>query len=231
MAGASGGNSSGAVGDAALVVPDVTLADLPQPQTLRLGVLASGSGSNFAAIARAIAQGELKAQIPVLIYNNPKAKVAVRAAELDIPARLLNHRHYPNREALDAAIVETLQTHQVDWVIMAGWMRIVTPVLLGAYRDRVLNIHPSLLPAFPGIRGVEQALAAGVNVTGCTVHFAQLEVDNGPIVMQAVVPVLPGDTAERLHARIQVQEHRIYPTAIALAAAQSQNLSDNLSFG
>lgn len=225
MAAASGGDSSVKGGDAALVVPDVTLAEIPQPQTLRLGVLASGSGSNFAAIAHAIAQGSLNAEIRVLIYNNPSAKVGDRAAEQGIPAVLLNHRDYPKREDLDGAIVETLQAHGVDWVIMAGWMRIVTPVLLGAFRDRILNIHPSLLPSFPGIRGVEQALAAGVKVTGCTVHFAQLEVDSGPIVMQAVVPVLPGDTAEGLHARIQVQEHRIYPAAIALAAGQSAKMA------
>ncbi|NEO86364.1 MAG: phosphoribosylglycinamide formyltransferase [Spirulina sp. SIO3F2] len=225
MTSASGGDSS-VNASMALVSPAVELATIPQPQTLKLGVLASGSGSNFEAIAQAIAQQQLNAKIQVLIYNKPKAKVADRAAAFKIPAVLLNHRHYPSREALDQAIVETFCTHQVDWVIMAGWMRIVTPVLLDAFRDRVLNIHPSLLPSFPGIRGVEQALAAGVKVTGCTVHFAHLEVDSGPIVMQAAVPILPEDTAATLHARIQQQEHRIYPAAIALAtfnASQSRH--------
>lgn len=217
--GTAGGDSN-VDGSGVLVSPAVGLDTIPQPQTLKLGVLASGSGSNFAAIAQAIAAQRLNAQIQVLIYNKPKAKVVDRAAAFNIPAILLNHRHYPSREALDKAIVETLRTHQVDWVIMAGWMRIVTPVLLEAYRDRVLNIHPSLLPSFPGIRSVEQALTAGVQVTGCTVHFAHLAVDSGPIVMQAAVPVLPNDTVATLHARIQVQEHQIYPAAIALAATQ-----------
>jgi len=122
------------------------------------------------------------------------------------------------REELDRALVKTFQEYGVKWVIMAGWMRIVTPVLLDAFPDRVINIHPSLLPSFKGVRAVEQALAAGVKVTGCTVHIARAEVDSGPILMQAVVPILPDDTEASLHERIQVQEHRIFPVAIALAA-------------
>ncbi len=203
---------------AALISPPVAAADLVLPQRLRLGVLASGSGSNFEAIAQAIASQTLNAQIQVLIYNKPKAKAAERAAQYHVPAVLLNHRHYPHREDLDGEIVKIFKAHNVQWVIMAGWMRIVTAVLLDAYPNRVLNIHPSLLPSFPGIHGVEQALAAGVKITGCTVHFAALAVDSGPIIMQAAVPILPGDTAETLHSRIQIQEHRIYPEAIALAA-------------
>ncbi|TVQ51014.1 MAG: phosphoribosylglycinamide formyltransferase [Spirulina sp. DLM2.Bin59] len=203
---------------AELISPPVAAADLRLPQRLRLGVLASGSGSNFEAIAQAIAAQTLNAQVQVLIYNNPKARAAERAAQYHVPAVLLNHRHYPHREDLDGEIVKVLQAHNVEWVIMAGWMRIVTAVLLDAYPNRVLNIHPSLLPSFPGIHGVEQALAAGVKITGCTVHFAALEVDSGPIIMQAAVPILPEDTATTLHARIQRQEHRIYPEAIALAA-------------
>jgi phosphoribosylglycinamide formyltransferase-1 len=109
---------------------------------------------------------------------------------------------------------------------MAGWMRIVTTVLIEAFPDRILNIHPSLLPSFPGIHGVEQALAAGVKVTGCTVHIAHLVVDSGPILMQAAVPILPDDTADSLHARIQIQEHRIYPQAIALAAHLAQSTTE-----
>jgi phosphoribosylglycinamide formyltransferase-1 len=119
---------------------------------------------------------------------------------------------------LDQAIATTLKDYGVDWVIMAGWMRIVTPVLLTAFPQRVINIHPSLLPSFRGVRAVEQALAAGVKVTGCTVHYASAEVDSGPIIAQAVVPILPDDTSDSLHARIQVQEHQIFPRAIALAA-------------
>lgn len=206
----------------ALISPDISYDRLSLKTPIRLGILASGSGSNFEAIALAIADGKLNATIPIVIYNNPNAAVIERASRLGVKAILLDHRLYKRREDLDRAIVETLHQHQVDWVIMAGWMRIVTSVLLDAYRDRVLNIHPSLLPSFPGIRAVEQALAAKVKVTGCTVHFAHLEVDSGPIVMQAVVPVKAEDTVETLHQRIQTQEYRIFPRAIALAAYQAQ---------
>lgn len=202
---------------ASLVSPPMLSIPVPA-DPLRLGILASGSGSNFEAIAQAIAQQTLSAQIQVMVYNNPGAKALERADRLGIPAVLLNHRDFANRESLDAAIVQTMQEHRVDWVIMAGWMRRVTEVLIDAFPRRMLNIHPSLLPSFPGVRAVEQALAAGVKIAGCTVHYVELEVDSGAIVMQAAVPVLPNDTADTLHARIQVQEHLIYPAAIALAA-------------
>ncbi len=187
---------------------------------LKLGILASGSGSNFISIAQAIAARQLNAQIQVLIYNQPEAKVAERTALWNVPTVFLDHRQYKVREKYDAQLVDTLKQHQVEWVIMAGWMRIVTPVLLEAFPNRVLNIHPSLLPSFPGIRAIEHALEAGVTITGCTVHFAAVEVDSGPILLQAAVPVLPGDTPETLHQRVQVQEHKIYPPAIALAVAK-----------
>jgi len=147
--------------------------------------------------------------------------VAERAKSLEIPAVLLDHRNFDSREALDQAITATVKQYQADWVIMAGWMRRVTQELINAFPQRILNIHPSVLPSFPGIRGVEQALAAGVKVSGCTVHHVELKVDSGPIIMQAVVPVLPEDTPESLQARIQVQEHRIYPIAIAIATSQA----------
>ncbi|RZM74908.1 phosphoribosylglycinamide formyltransferase [Leptolyngbya iicbica LK] len=184
---------------------------------MRLAVLASGKGSNLAAIANAIARGELNATIQVVIYNNPAAGVVQKAEHYGIPTVLLNHRTFASREALDTAIIETVQAHQADWVIMAGWMRRVTAVLIDAFPRRVLNIHPSLLPSFPGVRAVEQALAAGTKITGCTVHYVELVVDSGPIIMQAAVPVLADDTPATLQARIQVQEHQIYPAAIALA--------------
>lgn len=201
-----------------LISPSLTLAEIRQPHPLQLGILASGSGSNFGAIAAAIEAQALNATIHCLIYNNPQAKVKERAQEWGIAAHLLNHRDYALREAFDQAIVATFQDYGVDWVIMAGWMRVVTPVLLQAYPQRVLNIHPSLLPSFRGIKAIEQALAAGVKVTGCTVHYAALEVDSGPIIAQAVVPVLADDTPASLHARVQAQEHHLFPLAIALAA-------------
>ncbi|MEO0458877.1 MAG: phosphoribosylglycinamide formyltransferase [Cyanobacteria bacterium P01_A01_bin.114] len=204
-----------------LISPPVetTLASRTPP--VRLGILASGSGSNFEAIAKAIDQGSLNAKITVLIYNNPNAKVAARAARRKIPSVLLNHRDFASREALDDAIITTLRSHSADWVIMAGWMRRVTAVLINAFCDRILNIHPSLLPSFPGIYAIEQAIAAGVKITGCTVHYVRLTVDSGPIILQAAVPVLANDTPARLQARIQAQEHRIYPAAIQMAAQQA----------
>jgi len=202
--------------DRHLVSPEV---NLPQPAApLKLGIMASGSGSNFEAIAQAIADGQLNAQVQVVVYNNPGAKVADRADRWRVPAVLLNHREFKHREDLDRAIVQALQQQSVEWVIMAGWMRLVTPVLIDAFPQRVLNIHPSLLPSFKGVHAVEQAISAGVKIAGCTVHYVVPEVDSGHILMQAAVPVLPDDTAETLQARIQVQEHRIFPQAIALAA-------------
>lgn len=195
-------------------VPPIITTGAP----LKLGIMASGNGSNFEAIANAIAQKQLNAQIQVLIYNNPEAKAAERANNWRVPSVLLNHRNFQNREDLDQQIVYTLQQYQVEWVIMAGWMRLVTPVLIDAFPDKIINIHPSLLPSFRGVRAIEQAIDAGVKITGCTVHLVCLEVDSGPILVQAAVPVLPDDTPETLHARIQVQEHSILPQAIALAA-------------
>jgi len=191
---------------------------LKQPPLI-LGVMASGSGSNFEAIAKAIEEGTLNARIAVVIYNNPQAKVAERAQRLGIPAKLLDHRQFDSREALDDAIAAHFKSYKIDWEIMAGWVRRVTQRLWSAFPNHILNIHPILLPSFPGIRSVEQALNAGVKIAGCSVHIVELIVDSGPIVMQAAVPVLPEDSVETLQARIQVQEHRIFPQAIALAAS------------
>ncbi|MBD2119595.1 phosphoribosylglycinamide formyltransferase [Trichocoleus sp. FACHB-262] len=202
----------------------------PAATPLKLGVMASGSGSNFEAIAQAIADGQLHAKIPVLICNNRNAKALERAERWGIPSVLLDHRTFASREDLDRQIAETLKQHGVEWVIMAGWMRRVTQVLIDAFPDQMLNIHPSLLPSFPGIRAVEQALQSGVKISGCTVHYVHLEVDSGPIVMQAAVPILAEDTPATLQARIQVQEHRIFPPAIALAAAQRAGVDPTTFF-
>jgi phosphoribosylglycinamide formyltransferase 1 len=208
---------------ASLISPDIKIQ--PSLATPRLAIMASGSGSNFEAIATAITNGELNAQIALLIYNNPTAGVIQRADRLHIPHQLINHRDHPSRETLDQAIVQTLQANQIDWVIMAGWMRIVTPILTRAYRDRLLNIHPSLLPSFRGHRAIEQALQAGVKITGCTVHQVVPEVDAGTIIMQAAVPIHHGDTLETVTERIHQQEHIIYPRAIALALQQTLHQS------
>lgn len=200
-----------------LLSPTIDRQTLTYPP-LKLGVLASGSGSNFEAIMGAIEHSELQAQVNVVICNNPGAKVLDRAAKWSVSTVLHNHREFATREALDEAIVKTLMEHNVDWVIMAGWMRRVTQHLIDAFAGRILNIHPSLLPSFPGLHAVQQSLDAGVAITGCTVHHVELMVDSGPIIMQAAVPVLVDDTESTLQTRIQAQEHRLYPSAIALAA-------------
>ena len=203
-----------------LISPNASSLSISQTDSspLKLGVMASGSGTNFEAVAKAIADGRLNAEIKVLIYNNPEAKVKERAQKYGTPAVLIDHRQYKQRKELDRRIVEVLKSYGVDWVIMAGWMRIITKVLLDAYPNRVINIHPSLLPSFKGIRAIEQALAAKVKITGCTVHLVSLEVDSGDIIMQAAVPILPDDNLDTLHKRIQIQEHNIFPKAIAMAA-------------
>lgn len=211
----------------ALVSPTGERLENPdETPPLKLGLMASGTGSNFVAIADAIAQHRLAAQIQLLIYNNPEAPVAERARERNIPAHLLNHRDFSQREDFDQQIVDLLRAADVEWVVMVGWMRRVTQILIDAFSNRIINIHPSLLPSFPGIRAIEQALEQGVKISGCTVHIVRLEVDSGPILIQAAVPVHPDDTPSRLHHRIQIQEHRIIVQAIAQISQHSclQNL-------
>lgn len=191
--------------------------------------MASGSGSNFEAIAAAITAGTLEATIEVVIYNNPKAKVVDRANRLGIPTKLLDHRTFDSREQLDEAIISAFHEFGVNWVVMAGWMRRVTQRLISAFPNKILNIHPSLLPSFPGTHAVEQAIAAKVKITGCSVHYVELAVDSGPIIMQAAVPVLASDNVETLQARIQVQEHLIFPQAIALAIGQTSELTERIN--
>jgi phosphoribosylglycinamide formyltransferase 1 len=205
-----------------LVSPAIVTDDIAPSIPLVLGVMASGTGSNFEAIASAIANGSLNAKIAVLIYNNPDIKAVEIARRYGIDAVLLNHREFPSRTELDRAIVLALKEYGVECVVMAGWMRVVTSVLIDAFPDRIINIHPSLLPSFPGIRAIEQALAAGVKIAGCTVHIVAPEVDSGPILVQAAVPVLADDTLATLHARIQHQEHQILPQAIATIARNIQ---------
>jgi len=202
-----------------LISPPPVTSDRDRPPLI-LGVMASGSGSNFEAVANAIERGDLNAKIAVLIHNKQNIKAIDRAQQRSIPTVFIDHRDYPTRAELDRAIVTQLQAARVECVVMAGWMRVITQVLIDAYGNRLINIHPSLLPSFPGIHAIEQALAAKVKITGCTVHLVRLEVDAGPILIQAAVPVLPDDTAETLHARIQIQEHRILPQAIDIIASE-----------
>jgi phosphoribosylglycinamide formyltransferase 1 len=184
-----------------------------------LAVLISGRGSNLQAIIDAIGEGRLDARIAVAISNRPDAAGLQRAREAGIEALALATTDYPDRDAYDAVIVQMLRARAVDLVCLAGFMRLVGPPLLDAYPNRILNIHPSLLPSFPGLDAQRQALAHGVRISGATVHLVTGELDGGPIVSQAAVPVLDDDTVETLSARILVEEHRIYPLAIARVLA------------
>jgi len=190
----------------------------PSQPLLRLGVMASGAGSNFEALVQACRQGQLQAEVALLVVNNSGCGAQQRAERLGIAWQLHDHRNHPSREQLDRALVDSFQTAAVDLVVMAGWMRVVTPILIGAFPERLINIHPSLLPSFRGLDAVGQALAAGVTLAGCTAHLVSEEVDAGRILVQAAVPVLPGDKHASLSRRIQVQEHRILPLAVALTA-------------
>ena len=192
----------------------------PATRRLRLGVMASGSGTNFEAVAMACRNGQLNAEVALLVVNNRGCGASERAERLGIHCQLHDHRHVGSRQALDQALIASFRAARVELVVMAGWMRIVTQTLIDAYPERLLNIHPSLLPSFRGARAVEQALAAGVRISGCTAHLVSLEVDTGPILVQAAVPVHSADTTATLAARIHAQEHRILPLAVQLAAAR-----------
>jgi phosphoribosylglycinamide formyltransferase-1 len=190
----------------------------------RIAVLISGRGSNLQSIIDAIAAGRLDATIAVVISNRAEAPGILRAREAGIEALHLSPRAHPDRNAYDRAIVDAVTARQVDLICLAGFMRLVGPPLLEAYANRILNIHPSLLPAFPGVEAQRRAFEHGVRVAGATVHLVTDELDSGPIVLQSAVPVLANDTVDTLSARILVEEHRIYPEAIALVLAGGWSL-------
>jgi phosphoribosylglycinamide formyltransferase-1 len=189
---------------------------LTAPVSRRLGVLISGRGSNLQAIIDAIDQRRLTAHIAVVISSRADAGGLARAREAGIDTVIVSPRDYPDPRTGDRAIVDVLSSHRVDLVCLAGYMRLVGEPLLAAFANRMLNIHPSLLPAFPGLEAQRQALEHGVRISGATVHIVTAELDAGPIVVQAAVPVFDEDTVETLSARILVEEHRIYPEAIQL---------------
>ena len=179
-----------------------------------LGILVSGSGTNLQAILDAVASGKLRTKIGVVLSNVATAKALDRAKAAGVETAVVDHKAYPSREAFDASVVEVLRAKGVDCVVLAGFMRLVTPVLLDAFKNRVVNIHPALLPAFPGVHGQKQALDYGVRVSGCTVHFVDAGMDTGPIIAQATVPVLDDDTEDTLKARILEQEHALLPEVL-----------------
>jgi len=182
----------------------------------RIGVLISGRGSNLQAIIDAIGEGHLDAEIAVVISNRADAAGLARAAAAGIETLVLPHRAFTDRSAYDAALVEALRAWGVELVCLAGFMRLLGPTFVEAFPNAILNIHPSLLPSFPGMDAQAQALTHGVKVSGATVHLVTADLDAGPIVAQAAVPVLEDDTAESLSARILAAEHRLYPEAIRL---------------
>ncbi|MFQ5455264.1 MAG: phosphoribosylglycinamide formyltransferase [Nitrospirota bacterium] len=185
---------------------------------ISLGVLVSGRGSNLQAIIDSIEEGSLKAEIGIVICDKEDAFALKRAEHHNINGVFVDPEEYPDREAFDAEILDILQSHNTELVIMAGYMRIVTSLLIDAYKGRIMNIHPAILPSFPGMRAQRQALDYGVKISGCTVHFVEEGVDKGPIIVQSAVEVLENDTEETLSERILRDEHKIYPDAIQLFA-------------
>lgn len=181
---------------------------------LRLGILASGRGSNLQAIMDAADSGKINAEVVIVISDQEDAYALERARQRGIPAEFVNPKSFANKEDYEEVIVELLNGHKVELVCLAGYMRIVGDTMLTAFPNKIMNIHPALLPSFPGLHGQEQAWRHGVKFSGCTVHFVDEGVDSGPIIIQAVVPVLDDDTADSLADRILEQEHVIYPEAI-----------------
>jgi len=185
---------------------------------MRTAVLVSGSGTNLQALLDARAAGSLAADIVLVVSNKPGVGALDRAAARGVATEVIPHKDYPTREAFDGALVAALRARDVELVVLAGFMRVLTPMFLDAFPGRVLNVHPALLPSFPGVDAQAQALAYGVRVTGATVHFVDAGVDTGPIVAQAPVPVLDDDTVDTLRARILREEHRLLVGAVHAVA-------------
>jgi phosphoribosylglycinamide formyltransferase-1 len=185
-------------------------------ETTRIGVLASGRGSNLQAVMDSIDAGKLKAEIVVVISDKKDAYALERARKKGIAAEFVDPKPVRRRDDYDAKVLAALKKHKVDLVLLAGYMRIVSMVIIEAYENRIMNIHPALLPSFPGLHVQKKAIEYGARFSGATVHFVNGGVDTGPIIIQAVVPVHPGDDEDKLAARILKQEHKIYPEAVRL---------------
>ncbi|MBQ7608477.1 MAG: phosphoribosylglycinamide formyltransferase [Desulfovibrionaceae bacterium] len=181
---------------------------------LRLAILASGNGSNAQAMISAMQAGTLHIEIPLIASNNPKAYVLTRAEKAGIPTYAFDHRDFKDRESCDRAIVARIREANCDAVALAGYMRLLSHTFLTEFGGPVLNLHPALLPSFPGLHGARDALAYGVTITGATVHFVDEKMDNGPIIIQAAIPIRPNESEDELLSRIHALEHRIYPQAI-----------------
>jgi len=182
----------------------------------RLAFLVSGSGTNMANLIQRIKAGELRADAVLVISNKPDVKALDRAKELGVPATVISHKDHATREAFDGALAKCIDSHRIDCIVLAGFMRVLTPDFVRKYYGRLINIHPALLPAFPGAHAIKDAWDAKVKETGVTVHFIDSGVDTGPIILQRKVPMLPGDTLEALETRIHAVEYEIYPEALKL---------------
>ncbi|HET7541711.1 MAG TPA: phosphoribosylglycinamide formyltransferase [Polyangiaceae bacterium] len=189
------------------------------PSPLRLGVLVSGTGSNLQAILDAITQGTLNARVELVISNRPGVQALERARAAGVRALTISHKEFAQREAFDKALVNALREAEVNWIVLAGFMRVLTPHFLAAFPGRIINIHPSLLPAFPGVDAVKQAFDYGVKLTGCTVHFVDQGVDSGRIIAQRAVPVEASDDLAALGARIHGAEHSVFVEVLRDIAA------------
>jgi phosphoribosylglycinamide formyltransferase-1 len=193
---------------------------MPRISPIALGVLVSGAGTNLQAILEAVRDRKLDARVAVVVSNVEGAMALERARSVGIPAVVVDHKRFADRGAFDAAVVERLRDHGVEVVVLAGFMRLLTPVLLDAFPMRIVNVHPALLPAFPGVHGVRQALEYGVRVAGCTVHFVDRGTDTGPIIAQTAVPVLDDDDEATLAARILEEEHELLPRVLQWIAEE-----------
>jgi phosphoribosylglycinamide formyltransferase-1 len=197
---------------------------------LKVGVLISGRGSNLQALIDACATPDFPAQIACVISNKAEAKGLEHARAANIPALVISHRDFSDRQSFDAALDAALEQHHVQLVCLAGFMRLLTSWFAERWRDRLVNIHPSLLPAFPGLDVHNKVLAYGAKLTGCTIHYLRAEMDHGPIILQAVVPVLSDDTEEILAARVLQAEHKAYPAALRLIAENRVNVFEERTF-
>ena len=202
-----------------LISPLESQSNLVEPK-IRLGILASGNGSNFEYIIKSIQKKQINAEISILIVNNPNCLAIKKAIKYNIPYVIINHRDCNSRLEHDKLVMKKLEELSVELVVMAGWMRIVGEEIINKFNNRLINIHPSLLPSFKGIDAIEQAMDKRVTITGCTVHYVQKEVDSGSIIIQAAVPLKEKDSIETLKNRIQDMEHIILPLAIAKVAVE-----------
>lgn len=194
----------------------MTSPDFREETMKRIAFLVSGSGTNMENLIKKIRAGEVHADPVVVISNKPGAKALEKAAALGVKTAVVDHKAYPDRETFDGALSECLEKHKVELVVLAGFMRVLTPGFVKKYYGRLINIHPALLPAFPGAHAIRDAWDAKVKETGVSVHFVDTGVDTGPVILQRKVPILPGDTLETLEARIHQTEYEIYPEALNL---------------